>query len=188
MNELTVIEETMSSQQIAELLDKRHDTVKVSMERLKDREVISFTSMTENPTSELGGRPVEIYHVNERDSYVVVAQLSPEFTALIVDHWRQLRGENMELKALVAEQGKKIDQLCAVMLNPLVTANPTPLAQPQKRATGFTRKRVYNYNVIEVKAKHIKGEDIPTIADTTGFSILTVQRILRGERDYLLKP
>jgi phage regulator Rha-like protein len=30
------------------------------------------------------------YHVNQRDSYVIVAQLSPEFTARLVDRWQEL--------------------------------------------------------------------------------------------------
>lgn len=53
MNDLTVIQETMSSKQIMTLLNEgkpkeehfRHDNIKVSMERLQDRGVISFTAM-----------------------------------------------------------------------------------------------------------------------------------------------
>ncbi|WP_433703745.1 hypothetical protein [Paraburkholderia sacchari] len=30
------------------------------------------------------------YRVCKRDSYVFVAQLSPEFTARLVDHWQEL--------------------------------------------------------------------------------------------------
>ncbi len=78
---------TMSSREIAELLESRHDKVKQSMERLSEKGVITFTPVGEKSS---GGRPGTVYHVNKRDSYVVVAQLSPEFTARLVDRWQEL--------------------------------------------------------------------------------------------------
>lgn len=76
----------MSSREIAELLDCRHDNVKVTIERLVDKGLVTFTA-----TQEKGlGRPVTLYHVGKRDSYVIVAQLSPEFTAALVDRWQAL--------------------------------------------------------------------------------------------------
>jgi phage regulator Rha-like protein len=44
--------------------------------------VIGFTATQEKPSAQ-GGRPLTVYNVNKRDSYIVVAQLSPEFTAQI---------------------------------------------------------------------------------------------------------
>lgn len=79
---------TMSSREIAELLDCRHDNVKVTIERLAAKEVVTFTA-TQEPTRG-GGKPVTLYHVGKRDSYVIVAQLSPEFTAKLVDRWQEL--------------------------------------------------------------------------------------------------
>ncbi|MEK6420000.1 MAG: phage antirepressor KilAC domain-containing protein [Burkholderia gladioli] len=78
---------TMSSREIAELVECRPDTVKVTMERLRDRGLITFTSLAEKSN---GGRPGVVYCVGKRDSYVVVAQLSPEFTARLVDRWQEL--------------------------------------------------------------------------------------------------
>lgn len=77
---------TMSSRAIAEVVESRHDNVKRTMETLRDRSLITFTQ-TEEKTS---GRPAVIYHVGKRDSYVVVAQLCPEFTARLVDRWQEL--------------------------------------------------------------------------------------------------
>ena len=82
----------MSSREIAELVDSRHDKVKQSIERLAEKGLISFTPAGENP-GEQGGRPGTVYLVNKRDSYVVVAQLSPEFTARLVDRWQELEEE-----------------------------------------------------------------------------------------------
>lgn len=61
--------------------------MKRTMDRLADRGVISFTPMEDNPSGALGGRPGTVYLVGEDDSYTVVAQLSPEFTAALVKEW-----------------------------------------------------------------------------------------------------
>jgi phage regulator Rha-like protein len=79
---------TMSSREIAELVESRHDNVKRTMETLFAKRLISFTQTEENPVG--GGRPGIVYHVGKRDSYVIVAQLSPEFTARLVDRWQEL--------------------------------------------------------------------------------------------------
>lgn len=87
MTTTTNNELTMSSREIAEVVKSRHDKVKQSMERLAERGLIAFTPVREKST---GGRPGTVYHVNQRDSYVVVAQLSPQFTARLVDRWQEL--------------------------------------------------------------------------------------------------
>lgn len=85
MFDLTKPIQTMSSREIADLVESRHDSVKRSMETLQDKGVISFTQSVETSHDGAGARPVEVYLVGKRDSYVVVAQLSPEFTARLVD-------------------------------------------------------------------------------------------------------
>ena len=80
---------TMSSREIAELVESRHDSVKRTMETLQAKGLIAFTQSVEKGA----GRPATIYHVNKRDSYVVVAQLSPEFTARLVDRWQELEAQ-----------------------------------------------------------------------------------------------
>lgn len=90
MNEIAVIPESqrMSSREIAELVESRHDSVKRSMETLRDKGIISFTPAVETSHEGAGARPVEVYFVGKRDSYIIVAQLSPEFTARLVDRWQ----------------------------------------------------------------------------------------------------
>jgi len=78
----------MSSLEIAELVESRHDTVKLSMERLAARGVIQLPPLTE--VNNHLGQSVSVYQLGKRDSYVVVAQLSPEFTARLVDRWQEL--------------------------------------------------------------------------------------------------
>lgn len=78
----------MPSREIADLTEKRHDNVRRTIESLVAKQLVSVTQ-TEEPTFG-GGKPTLIYHVNQRDSYVIVAQLSPEFTARLVDRWQEL--------------------------------------------------------------------------------------------------
>lgn len=89
MNQLTSNNNlTMSSREIAELTGVRQDNVKRTMLALKDKGVISFTQIEENTNS--AGRPPVLFMVDKRNSYIVVAQLSPEFTAKLVDRWQEL--------------------------------------------------------------------------------------------------
>lgn len=86
---------TMSSAEIADLLEVRHGNVKRTIERLAQRGVIDVTPMEEHQIETSHGRKhaQQIYRLQKRDSYVVVAQLSPEFTARIVDRWQELEAQ-----------------------------------------------------------------------------------------------
>lgn len=88
MNLITTTALTMSSQQISELVDSRHDKVKQSIERLAERGAIQLPPLGE--VKNHLGQAVSVYEVCKRDSFVVVAQLSPEFTAALVDRWQEL--------------------------------------------------------------------------------------------------
>lgn len=79
--------QTMSSREIADIVESRHDSVKRTMETLANKGLIQLTQTVEVNHK---GQRVGVYHVNKRDSYIVVAQLSPEFTARLVDRWQEL--------------------------------------------------------------------------------------------------
>jgi phage regulator Rha-like protein/phage antirepressor YoqD-like protein len=81
---------TMSSREIADLVESRHDKVKQSIERLTNRGVISLPPMGEY--QDRLGRKAHEYKLCKRDSCVVVAQLCPVFTARLVDRWQELEG------------------------------------------------------------------------------------------------
>lgn len=85
-------EATMSSREIAELVESRHDSVKRTIERLAESGAIVRPPLVDEQTHDELGRPrsVSVYAVGKRDSYVIVAQLSPMFTARLVDRWQAL--------------------------------------------------------------------------------------------------
>jgi len=84
-------EQSMTSLEISELVQSRHDKVKQSVERLAERGVITLPPMGEKATA---GRPTTFYvfsgEQGKLDSITVVAQLCPEFTAAIVKRWYEL--------------------------------------------------------------------------------------------------
>ncbi len=79
---------TMSSQDVAQLVKKRHDNVKRTIELLADRGVIQRPQIEE--VKNYRGQRVSGFQIGKRDSFVIVAQLSPEFTARLVDRWQEL--------------------------------------------------------------------------------------------------
>lgn len=81
---------TMSSREIMDLLGSRHDNVKVTIERLAAKGVIPSPAMQD--FKNINGVTGKEYRLDKRSSLIVVAQLSPEFTAKVVDRWQELEG------------------------------------------------------------------------------------------------
>ena len=87
---------TMTSREIAELVNSRHDSVQRSIERLAQNGVIQLPPTVISEIINNLGLPQKVSEYvftgeqGKRDSIVVVAQLSPEFTARLVDRWQEL--------------------------------------------------------------------------------------------------
>lgn len=115
MNILTQ-NQSMTSIEIAKLVETEHRNVKVSIERLIKRGVIRDAPMTNlEKINNLGFKnKVGVYIFNgeqgKRDSIIVVAQLCPEFTARLVDRWQEL--EKKEQFYIPQTYGDAL-QLCA---------------------------------------------------------------------------
>ncbi|MEG0603758.1 MAG: Rha family transcriptional regulator [Acinetobacter sp.] len=88
MNQLTAPVLTMSSRDIAELTGKEHKNVcRVIRDLISDG---ILDAQLEPLKFEYRGQWFDYYELSKRDSFVVVARLSPEFTAHIVDRWQEL--------------------------------------------------------------------------------------------------
>lgn len=107
---------TMTSQQMAGLTGKRHDSVKRTIATLADKAVIQLPQFVE-VKNHIGQTVYEYIfsgEQGERDSYIVVAQLSPEFTAKLVDEWKRLKGATgipqtyAEALRLAADQAEQL--------------------------------------------------------------------------------
>lgn len=104
---------TMTSLDIEVVTGSRHDAVKRTIERLAARGVIELPPMVGIKTST---KPTTAFVFSgdkaKRDSLIVVAQLSPEFTADIVDRWIYLEKQNKSLtKQLEYWQTKEVDDM-----------------------------------------------------------------------------
>lgn len=95
MTPSTITEQTMSSREIAVLVEKRHDNVKRTIETLKKQGAIGHPQIEDDLFQDAQGkdRSVKVFRVGKRDSYVIVAQLSPLFTARLVDRWQALEDQ-----------------------------------------------------------------------------------------------
>jgi phage antirepressor YoqD-like protein len=95
MNALTIntTKLLMSSREIAELVEQRHDNVKRTIETLGTKGVIALPQIEEVPNMGPGPKTIGVFHLGKRDSLIVVAQLCPEFTARIVDRWQELEAQ-----------------------------------------------------------------------------------------------
>ena len=114
----------MSSREIAALVDSRHSNVCVTIERLMSSGVIGGYAAMQY-THPQNGQKYHHYEVNKRDSYVIVAQLCPEFTARLVDRWQELEqgtqpkvpqsfSEALRLAAELEEQKQQLKDELAV--------------------------------------------------------------------------
>jgi phage antirepressor YoqD-like protein len=94
MNELTLNhEQKMSSREIAELTEIRHDSVKRTIETLADKGIIESPQIVN--FKNINNVEGQEYLICKRDSYIVVAQLSPAMTARLVDRWQELEAKQV---------------------------------------------------------------------------------------------
>jgi len=121
---------TMTSREMADLVEKRHDNVKRTIETLVEQGVISRPQIEEVKIQRTRREETATAYVftgeqGKRDSIIVVAQLSPEFTARLVDRWQELEKaasqpalpqnlpEALRLAADLAEQKQALAQQVA---------------------------------------------------------------------------
>ena len=100
MNAIVPVQiQMMTSLEIAELVEKRHDNVKRTIETLVNTSVIVQPQIVDELSTDKMGRTrtTQVYvftgEQGKRDSIIVVAQLCPEFTARLVDRWQELEAQ-----------------------------------------------------------------------------------------------
>ena len=89
----------MTSQEIADLVQVRHDSVKRSIERLAESGVIQLPPLVEVKNHLGQGVANYVFEGDqgERDTTIIVAQLSPQFLGQVVDQWRFLKQQVLEM-------------------------------------------------------------------------------------------
>ncbi|MBF7691560.1 phage antirepressor KilAC domain-containing protein [Acinetobacter pollinis] len=114
-------QKSMTSPEISDLLQSRHDVVKKSIDRLVERNVIVQPPMVDEQFKDSMGRirTTQVYvftgEQGKLDSITVVAQLCPEFTAALVKRWYELENQQQlpqsfaEALQLAADQAKQLE-------------------------------------------------------------------------------
>ena len=158
----------MTSLEIAELVQSRHDSVKRTIERLATSGAIQLPPMVEVKNNQsLSQNSKTVVYVFEgehgkRDSFVVVAQLSPLFTAKLVDRWIELEQSAIprtlsEALRLAADLAERVEQQQAR----LTVAEVAPLSRRRLTAiaNGSPAKR---YEKTEIRrAERLTGVHMP---------------------------
>lgn len=114
---------TMTSQEIAALVNSRHDSVKRTIERLVESGSISKPPLVDGDKS-ANGVITQVYQIGKRDSYVIVAQLSPEFTAALVDRWQELEEKQQAPQFNIPQTLPEALRLAADLADQLAIAAP----------------------------------------------------------------
>ncbi|EPK6501882.1 phage antirepressor KilAC domain-containing protein [Klebsiella aerogenes] len=122
---------SITSLEISELVRKRHDNVKRTIATLAESGVIRapqievFEEINNLRLTVKRERFIFAGEQGKRDSIIVVAQLSPEFTARLVDRWQELEAssrpaipqtlpEALRLAADLAEQKAEVESQLAL--------------------------------------------------------------------------
>lgn len=94
----------MSSREIAKLVNSKHGDVKRSACRLEAAGILSAPLAHTPYQHDTNGQWYEEFWFNKRDSLVLVARLSPEFTAAVVDRWQELeKGQQVNVPQSLPE-------------------------------------------------------------------------------------
>ena len=158
----------MSSVEISKLTKKRHDNVKRLIEDLAQGGLVHPQSEDEWSTDKLGRpRVTRIYNVGERDSYVIVAQLSPEFTGKLVDRWQYLekQAQKPELPASVKVVGELAIMECFTRLLKPAPSSQMMMLTKIAQNNGLDPKFLPGY-AIDAPPDAAGGSSMPTKAIT----------------------
>ena len=102
----------MSSREITKLVNSRHSDVCKSIETLISKGVIG--GYQPKPyTHPQNGQIYYEYFLNKRDTYILVAQFSPEFTAAVIDRWQELENQQNPTALLPQNYLQALEQLVA---------------------------------------------------------------------------
>ncbi|MEC7118673.1 MAG: Rha family transcriptional regulator [Pseudomonadota bacterium] len=118
----TTPHQMMTSREIADLCQKRHDNVMQVIRDLISAQIL--TPEIQESSFEHRGNSYKCFLLNKRDSLVTVARLSPEFTAAVVDRWQELESQRPPTRLEMAHMLVEAETRCVEMEEKLALATP----------------------------------------------------------------
>lgn len=163
---------TMSSLEIAELVNFRHNNVKRTIRTLAEKGVIRSAQIEfSERINNLGFNVKQEYYLftgeqGKRDSIIVVAQLSPEFTARLVDRWQEL--EEQLNKPIIPQTLPEALRLAA------------DLAEENQLLIAANQEQTQKIESLESLFKH--GQSVPQFCKKlNGVNVMQVCSFLEGK-------
>lgn len=182
---------TMTSLEISELTGSRHDNVKITIERLSDKDVISLPALQEVKIQrERRAESVEVYVFSgpqgRLDSITVVAQLDPAFTAALVKRWDALEtGKAKPAMVTAQDQGQSLTDAS----NSIIQMHGAGVIGKREAAAMYRAAMLSKFHgagalLAASKPKPAKAMPAPTQASLTGIfaASLWVQPEVRANR------
>lgn len=158
----------MTSREIAGLCNKRHDNTVLVIKDLIERGLLKNTT-PQQYTHEQNGQQYIQFLSDQRDSLVIVARLSPEFTAAVIDRWQEL--EAQVTAPVVPQSFAEALQLAADQ------ARQLELAKPKINHYDNVVERAGLLNATQVAQKlHISAVSMNKILAEIGVYNKTVKR------------
>ena len=153
----------MTSREIAGLTGKQHSKVMRVIEDLIDKGVAKMATLSAY-INDQNGQSYNEYILDKRDSLVLVARLSPEFTAAVVDRWQELE----------SQQVPQIPQTYAAAL--LEAGRLAQIVDDQSEQLAIAAPKVEVYEMLADR----KGDVSTTvIAKQLGMTAIKLNRLLR---------
>lgn len=163
--------EKMNSLQISELTGIPHNNIKRTIKTLIKNNIISLGQIEVIKVKRSRRyESVEVYiftgDQGERDSIIVIAQVSPQATAVLVDEWRKLKEENETLKtAIIDRQNSRLEA-------PELTAALKEARSLEGKDT-LSRHYINEYNLLN---KLVLGTTAKKYIEENGFAASTAIR------------
>ena len=119
---------TMSSREIAELTDTRHDSVMRTIENLNMKGLLECPQFVETQ-NEQNKQFYTISNLQKTDCLVLIARLSPEFMKAVVDRWQELESKQLQ-PALPANYIEALESLIVSEKEKSVLSEQLQIAKP----------------------------------------------------------
>lgn len=134
MNDIMQVNEvskTMSSREMAALCKKRHDNTLLVIRDLENRGLLENSTPQYYNHAQNGQQYIE-YISDKRDSLVIVARLSPEFMAAVIDRWQELEANaSQPVVALPHDYISALEELLVTKKSEQVALERLALAAPK---------------------------------------------------------
>lgn len=182
---------TMTHLQFANITGKRNDSVIRTMKTISEQGVISLTQSVERYIRGDGKEDTRtLYAVNERDSYIVMAQLSPKFTAALVDEWKKLKEEKQKGLLSLPDFTNPAEAARAwaeqYENNLRLSQEKETLLIENKEVKGYSERQGKYISVLE--DQHAKGITVPMFCkELNGVNVNQVQNFLSEEKNWMRK-